>query len=440
MGASRFRRVHLFAVVALMAALAALAWLFWRGLAAGVRVPFQAPRVADAVLIAVVAVMLLAVVIFRPERATARALGRTAAIWTLALAAGTAALWTVAFTARDTAAIQGRLVSSAAEAAPILDAAPPPGAGPIYRIPTGVFLQSFEFLTDDNVMVSAYIWQRFGPETPAELRSGVVLPEAENSYAGGSMVEAYRRLEGDTEVVGWYFAGVLRQPFDYAHYPLDRQDIWLRLWPREFDQRIELIPDFDSYADPSAYTSTGIDEEFVYSGWEFVSSGFSYVPRSYDARFGFHEAEFRTAIPELYYNLGVKRDFLPPLIKHLPFALAIAGLVFGAMLLNTNDPELRERFGLATLGVLGANGALLLAVVVEHANIRSTFSSQQIAYIEVLPFTLYGMILLATVNAIALDAPNSPRFFDYRNNVWPLALYWPIFVGVVFVVTYVTFF
>ena len=44
------------------------------------------------------------------------------------------------------------------------------------------------------------------------------------------------------------------------------------------------------------------------------------------------------------------------------FAAGIAALVFGAMLLNTNDPELRERFGLATLGVLGANGALLLAV------------------------------------------------------------------------------
>jgi uncharacterized membrane protein len=346
----------------------------------------------------------------------------------------------VSYTARDTEAIQGRLVSSEAEAAAILDGAPPPAAQPVYRIPTGVFMQSFEFLTDDNVMVSAYIWQRFAPEVPQALRTGVILPEAENSYAAASMAEAYRRLEGDTEVVGWYFSGVLRQPFDYALYPLDRQDVWLRLWPRAFDGPVQLVPDFASYADVTAYTSTGIDEDFVYSGWELVSSGFSYVPRTYDARFGFHEAPFRVGSPELYYNMGVKRDFLPPLIKHLPFALAIAGLVYGAMLLNTNDPELRERFGLATLGVLGANGALLLAVVVEHANIRDTFSSQQIAYIEVLPFTLYAMILLATVNAIALDAPNSPRFFDYRNNIWPLALYWPIFTGVIFAVTYVALF
>lgn len=435
----RARIFHGIAIAGLVAALAVVAALAARVYATyGTFGPTNGGRLhAEAVVAGVVALLILAIVLFRPERGTAAALGPTSAMWALALAAGTVTLWLLSFNVRDLDAIHGTLVTSDAEAAAYLDAYPMTVDEPVYRIPTGVFLQAFEFLSDDTVQVSGYVWQRFGPEIPDGIERGVILPEAGDSYA---MVEAYREQEGDVEIIGWYFNAPLRQPFDYAHYPLDRQDIWLRLWPIDFDGPVELVPDFASYRDVSPYTSTGIDEQFVYAGWDFVASGFSYVLHSYDARFGLHDAAFMTRAPELYYNLEVKRDFVPSLIKHLPFALAIAALVFGAMLLNTNDPELRQRFGLATLGVLGANGALLLAVVVEHSNMRATFSSQQVSYIEVFPFTLYAMILLATTNAIALDAPSSPRFFDYRNNIWPLALYWPIFTGVIFVVTYVAFF
>lgn len=435
----RARIVRRTAVAGLVAALAITILLVWRVYATnGTLAPTNGGRLhAEAVVAGVVAVLFFALVVFRPERGTTTALGRTGALWAVALATGVVALWALSYNVRDLDAIHGALVTSDAEANAFLDAHPMEFEEPVYRIPTGVFLQSFEFLSDDMVQVSGFVWQRYGPDIPDTVERGVILPEAGDTY---DFVEAYNEQEGDVEIVGWYFNAPLRQPFDYSHYPLDRQDIWLRLWPINFDGPVELVPDFASYRDVSPFTSTGIDEQFVFAGWDFVASGFSYVLHTYDSRFGLHDAAFLTRAPELYYNLEVKRDFLPSLIKHLPFALAVAGLVFGAMLLNTNDPELRKRFGLATLGVLGANGALLLAVVVEHSNIRSTFTSQQIAYIEVLPFTLYAMILLATVNAIALDAPNTPAIFDYRNNIWPLALYWPIFAGVIFVTTYVAFF
>ncbi len=32
--------------------------------------------------------------------------------------------------------------------------------------------------------------------------------------------EAYRYEEDGVETVGWYFAATLRQPFEYAEYPL----------------------------------------------------------------------------------------------------------------------------------------------------------------------------------------------------------------------------
>ena len=48
--------------------------------------------------------------------------------------------------------------------------------------------------------------------------------------------EEYRRRQGSEEVIGWYFDVTVRQAFDYSKYPLDTQDVWLRLWHKDFDR------------------------------------------------------------------------------------------------------------------------------------------------------------------------------------------------------------
>lgn len=433
------RRFRLLAIVAFLGAVALTALMTWRA-AAGVgwdRLSTAGRPAAEALMMAVVAGLLLAVVLFRPETMATRALRWTSAAWTVVLVVGLLALWQLIWREGDMAAARGTLVTDQAAADAYLAEYVDPDAGARYRVPTGVFLQSFEFRSADNVKVTGFVWQRWAKDIPPEVAPGVVLPEAEKSF---SLKEAYRRDRGDAEVIGWYFAATLRQSFDYADYPFDRQSVWLRLWPKAIGQGVLLVPDFASYADTAPAALPGIEQEFVYSGWQPLGSGFSYDPVAYTTDFGTGAPIADRPFPDLFFNFVVERDYFGPLLKTLPFTLAVAGLLFGVMLLGTNDPDLRSRFGLETLGVIATTGALLLTVVLEHNGIRDALSYEQIAYIEVFPFALYLLILLVTANAIIGDRPDAPAFFDYRNNIWPVMLYWPVFVGILFTVTYVVFF
>ena len=130
--------------------------------------------------------------------------------------------------------------------------------------------------------------------------------------------EAYRYEEDGVETIGWYFAATLRQPFEYAEYPFDEQDLWLRIWPRDFSRDIILVPDFDVVQhDASRQPLPGIESEFVYSGWTPVYSGFSFSDQPYDSSFGIGDAGQYPDFPDLYFNLVLDRNFAGPFFEYL---------------------------------------------------------------------------------------------------------------------------
>jgi len=137
---------------------------------------------------------------------------------------------------------------------------------PIY-IPTDVFVQSIEFTSANNVILTGYIWQHYHEHVPDDLSRGFVLPEAESS----EMTEAYRRKEKDGEVIGWYFHVTLRQDFDYTRYPFDQQTVWMRLWHQDFDKNVVLLPALDSYDFIHPERLPGIEQDFVLPGWKVTS-------------------------------------------------------------------------------------------------------------------------------------------------------------------------
>ena len=125
-------------------------------------------------------------------------------------------------------------------------------------VKTGVYLQSVEFEQANNIKVSGYVWQRYEKGKHKGLSRSFVLPEAETPH----IEEVFRDLvdpydpdchaENETardceEVIGWYVFSDLRQAFDYSLYPLDSQNVWLRLWHGDFRENVILTPDLDAY-------------------------------------------------------------------------------------------------------------------------------------------------------------------------------------------------
>ncbi len=435
--------------IAILGALGAIVLAVLHGRASGERSgahwdpTTNGPALVGSGLALLPALLAGAVLVFRPERGTYPRLALTTATWIVTLLAVLGGLWAVIATRVDLTPQVGTPVLSNAEVDAYLAEAqstlPALAAAPI-QIPTGVLIQSVEFLNANNVQVTGFIWQSYAPNMPASIARGFVLPEAvQEAYQG---VEAYRLTREDgTEVIGWYFSAVLREAFDYQRYPFDRQDVWLRLWHRDFERGVILVPDFASYetTDPSALA--GVDPMFVYGAWDPHFSVFSFDVPHYRTNFGYNGSTSRGGFPELYFSIGLKRDFWGPFFDHVTLFLAVAVLLFGVLMLTTNDSGRRERFGaLNTAGVFGACTGLLFTSLIEQNQIRTIVAGQQVAYLEVLPFLLNGAIGLVAFNSILLNSERPARFVTYRNNLLPDLLYWPVLLLAIIVATLIAFF
>jgi hypothetical protein len=426
------------AAVALLACAGAI-WFFARYLdaAGSLRAAPDSPAVAAAIVLAVVALMAAAVLVFRPEQGTLKAMALTSAAWSLVLLAALVVSWNFIVTSELQSSWHGTLVASPAEADAYLSEHVPPGIEPI-RIPTGVLVQSMEFLNGDNVQVTGFIWQRYGPDVPEDLQRGFVLPEAVREAYDAK--EVYRYEENGVETIGWYFYATVREAFEYAQYPFDEQNLWLRLWPRDMTEWVLLVPDYSSYPTLVPTALPGIESDFVYTGWSPVYSGFTYSVQRFDTSLGIGDAGQYQNLPELYFNFILDRNFAGPFFEHLIFAIAVGFLLFGLMTLTTDDENLKSRFQLSTAGVLGAASGLLFAVILKHNQLRGAAGNRGVSYIESIPILLYVVIIVVVLNAILLAAPVKLKFIGHRNNLLPVLAYWPVLLGTLLAITLRVFF
>lgn len=363
----------------------------------------------------------------------------TAIVWTITLLAGLLFTWRVISASHRWVQEVGTPILSEADVA-AFEAANPESFAPFrYRVPTGVFLQSFEFLTAHNVAMSGYVWQYYGPEVPEDIVRGVVLPEAvENAYEA---TEAWRIVGPDGgERIGWYFNGTFRQSFDYRLFPFDPQGIWIRLWHPDPNRSVLLVPDFAAYSNLTPESLPGIEKNFVFGGWDPLRSDFSYDLISYNTHFGRGGQLNGVPYPDLFFNLTVERDSLGPLLEHLVLEAAIAILLFLLLVLLSVKSAGDESVGLTTFDLIVAAGGLLFAVILDHNSMRSAIDSQELTYLEYFPLTLDVFIVLVVLSAVLRVKGWRVPILGYTGDLMPVLAYWPALIGTLLVITLRIFF
>ncbi len=384
-------------------------------------------------------VLALSFAVLRPGARNTGGTRLTSVVWTIALVAALLFTWQVIARSHRWEDHVGTTVTSPQELDAFVNAHADSFAAYDYRVPTGIFLQSFEFLDTNNVEISGFVWQTYGPEIPDHIMRGVVLPEALNE---AYQVEEAWRVEQDdgTEQIGWYFSGTFRQNFDYRLYPFDRQDIWLRIWSPEPIEGVMPVPDFGAYRDLTPSTLPGIDTQFVYGGWDPLNSEFSLALIDYNTDFGLGYGYTGAPDPELYFNLSVARDFLGPMLEHLVLEAAIAILLFFLLLLMAQDADLQDRVGLTIFDLIVAAGGLLFAVILDHNAIRGVVESQDLTYLEWFPLILDVFIVLVVLTAVLRVKRWRIPVVGYSGDLIPVVAYWPALIGSLLVVTLLVFF
>ncbi|AWB68706.1 hypothetical protein C2869_20920 [Saccharobesus litoralis] len=301
---------------------------------------------------------------------------------------------------------------------------------PIF-VPTGMMIESLEFITANNVQITGHIWQKFLPEWQGIVQQKIVFPEAIES----KIEEAYRRKSKlGEQLVGWRFNVVVRQSFDYSKYPFDHKNVWIRLWPGQFAGNVVLVPDLESYEQLSPVTNPAIVEDIVLNEWQLKESQYKYIFHHYNGNFGDNANQTQDALPELYYNINIERAFISPFVTTLLPVVVIVGLLFAAVI-SMAYSQYDEYRNNAT--------AIIFTILLAHYSIRERLSISEVVYFEFFYFLLYIIISVFLVighQFYKAKAEGEQNLFTYDNNKISCLWYWPIITGAIFIMTMITYY
>ena len=353
-------------------------------------------------------------------------------------------MWVRAYTAAPAPAPADTVVTTQDEVTRYLEALmpdPEPGSEPPVYIPTGLYIESLQFKGPYSVQVSGYVWQRYANDLPKDLvpkapdDTGFVMPEAQ--YA--RFFKVYQAQQGNEELIGWSFFATLREQFDYEEYPLDRQQIWIELWHKDFEQYNYLAPDLEGYTSLNPAALPALDKDLVLEDWDFQESYFSYRAPRYNSSFGVQGYEPDQRSPELRYNISIKRHLLSTLISRMIVPLVILIQLFVIVVVIGTKEKRLEQFGVRPGAVIFTCAAFFFATLVAHNSLRGDLSAHGLVYLESLYILTYFVILAVAINSVLLVAqPNLKLFLKY-DNLWTEVLYWPTILLAMVVITFLTF-
>ncbi|WP_342304829.1 cache domain-containing protein [Methanolobus sp. ZRKC5] len=296
-------------------------------------------------------------------------------------------------------------------------------ADSIIKIPTGIFIQSLEFSTGSNVIVTGYVWQKHTEGVNDDYVSGVIFPESDHTVIN-------KTYEKD-DVTGWHFRTTLREQFDYITYPFDMETVWIRLWSDSFESNVILVPDLESYDLIVPEAKPGIEKDFVLEGWEAEKSYFSYRINEYDTNFGIDGYKHQ-GNPDLYFNIELKRDIVMPFITYMVPLLLIALLIFIALFTEVKaDSDPSE--------ILKYSASLMLVLMVAHVSLRDNLTASGIIYLEYFYIIMYLVVLGVSLNALLFASDKQIPVIDYKDNIFAKLIYWPAVMTLVLLVTIRTF-
>ncbi len=302
------------------------------------------------------------------------------------------------------------------------------GESPIY-IPTGVLIQTIQFGGPNDVTLGGYIWQKYPEGLDETITRGFVLPQ----QGGWDVIkEPYSVIENGVETIGWKFLIPLRQPFNPFKYPFDNEDILLRIRHPDLDRNVLLVPDLESYELIKPDLLPGLDDEIVIEGRLLDQTFFSYRMHSYNTSLGV-EGFGAQEVPEMYYNISIRRDFIDSLVGHIIPIVVVLLMMFIVMLI-THDPDPKE-----VLSVLSYAAALFFVAAIAHATLRDAISATGIIYFEYFYIMIYVVILITSVNSIIYNTQPHIKIFQYKQNLIPKLLYGPFVLSILAVLTFQTY-
>lgn len=306
---------------------------------------------------------------------------------------------------------------------------------PVY-IPTGIYLESATFISANDLMVSGYVWQKYQLGAQDHLSRGFTVADA-TSF---EITENFREKGNGFELIRWHFRASVRQHLNTARYPIETEQIELRLLHKQLNHNTVLVPDLRSYRFTNPTSLPGLAKDLKLPGWQVQSSAFEFRKLKFDTNFGVDRSVAKEDLPSLFYCVTVRRNIVDATLSNLLPLGVVTFLLFILVMISTRDARL-VGFTQAGVGrVLNICAAMLFVIAFRHVDIRSRIASGEIFYLEYIYFLEYLAILWVSINAVLYATTERFPLIHYRDNFISKAMFWPVLLGSLFFITLAVFY
>ncbi len=372
--------------------------------------------------------------------------GRTGRLWALSvsvallLAVGIGYIWNISLTYDSRGKVEGVRISDKATLANVMNGyvracAERHTEPPVY-VPTGVFIESASFTAANDLSVTGYLWQRYALRADDALSRGFVISNATSLDVG----EGYRQKENNSEVVRWYFNCTVRQRIDRSKYPLEQEKLSLRILHKDLNHNVVLVPDLAAYRFASPTSLPGVEKSLVLPGWRLTQSFFELRSNRYETNFGLERSLSKEDFPSLYFNIMIKRVFVDAFISNLTALIIVTILLFTLLMIAVKDERLVGFMQAGSGRVLNICVAMFFVIAFSHIDIRRKIGAEEVFYLEYFYFLIYLTMLWISINSVLFAMGKKITLVQYRDNLISKLLFWPVLLGLLFVISVVTFY
>ena len=307
-------------------------------------------------------------------------------------------------------------------------------------LPTGMSIESLEFMSSNNVKVSGMIWHRVPLSSAKDEIGDLVFPDSAPGIDGSGIDPATKIVDGDSVVFQRRFKVLLRLNLEFSHYPFDYQLLGMRLRPADPAQNVLLVPDLDAYELTHTRSTPGVSPGLVLPGWKTDGSFFTFEQAEANTDFGIRSAGDRSRPFDYQFNLLIRREIITPFLSHVFPLIVVSALLFGVLISTANNEKSKAVTGFSTFGVLNTCGAFFFAIIFVHIDMRASMSTDTITYLESLHLVLYFTLVLVAVDALFFTATDLVEWIEYKDNAIAKILYWPVLLTMALATTAYFFF
>ena len=214
----------------------------------------------------------------------------------------------------------------------------------------------------------------------------------------------------------WKFSVSIKQPFNYASFPFDREVIQLSMKLKENDVAGLLTPHFKAYASMLPTSLAGINQATVeLNGWTLDKSFFSY------------QIEQQT-LNTLVFNLVIERNLTGPFITYFFPLLMTVTLTYFTLLMWTKDRKQLSLWGFSLSSVLARSSSLFFILILSHIALRDALEAKGMIFMELYFLAAYSLLIGVTISSMLYLANSKLFIINYQDGLLLKVLYWPYFL------------